>query len=164
MSTDPRVGLGCDVHRLEPGGSLVLGNVEITDAGVHAVGHSDGDAVLHALTDAILGACGQGDIGELFPPGDPLTRDADSRLFVEAALDRAHALGFRIASADVVVIAERPRLGAWKPRIRERLAAILGLPPDRTGLQAKTAEGLGDIGAGRALEARAVVLLMPQTT
>ncbi len=158
MTDAPRVGLGVDMHRLEEGGPLMLGGVRI-DAEVHAVGHSDGDVLLHAVTDALLSACGAGDVGDLFPPGDPATAGADSRTFVTAALERVTRLGLRVASVSAVVVAERPRLGPAKVRIRESVAAMLGLPVDRVGLSAKTAEGLGEIGAGRAIEARAVVLL-----
>ncbi len=159
MTDAPRVGLGEDSHRLEPGRRCVLGGVEVP-SDVGPVGHSDGDALLHALTDAVLGACGEGDIGDLFPPGDPRWKDADSRAFLAEALRRARARGFVVASADTVVTAERPRLGPWKERIRASLAAMLALPPDRVGVKAKTAEGLGPVGEGRALEARAVVLLV----
>lgn len=160
MTDAPRIGLGEDSHRLEPGRRCVLGGVEIP-SDVGPVGHSDGDALLHALTDAVLGACGQGDIGDVFPPSDPRWAGADSRRFLEEALRRAADLGFRPLSVDTVVVAERPRLGPWKERIRESLAAMLGLPPGRVGVKAKTAEGLGAVGEGRAIEARAVVLLGP---
>jgi len=159
MSDAPRIGLGEDSHRLEAGRRCVLGGVEIP-SDVGPLGHSDGDALLHAVTDAVLGACGEGDIGDLFPPSDPRWAGADSRAFLDEALRRARDLGFRPASADTVVVAERPRLGPWKERIRASLAAMLGLPPDRVGVKAKTAEGLGPVGEGRALEARAVVLLV----
>jgi 2-C-methyl-D-erythritol 2,4-cyclodiphosphate synthase len=159
VSDDPRIGLGHDRHRLEAGRPLWLGGLEV-ESDVGAVGHSDGDALLHAVTDAVLGACGVGDIGDLFPPGDPATAGAASVGFLREALRRAQALGFRVASVDSVVVTERPRLGSWKVRIRDHLAAILGLPPDRVGVKAKTAEGLGPVGEGLALEARAVVLLV----
>jgi 2-C-methyl-D-erythritol 2,4-cyclodiphosphate synthase len=155
----PRIGVGLDSHRMEDGRRCILGGVEIPSDG-GPVGHSDGDALLHALTDAVLGACGEGDIGDLFSPSDPRWKDADSTGFLTEALRRAAARGFRPASVDTVVVAERPRLGPWKERIRENLAAMLGLPLDRVGVKAKTAEGLGAIGAGRAIEAHAVVLLV----
>ncbi len=155
----PRVGLGLDCHRLEAGRPCVLGGVTIP-SDVGPLGHSDGDVVLHALTDAVLGAMGEGDIGDLFPPSEAEWAGADSRTFLDEALRRAAARGFRVASADTVISAERPRLGPWKARIRANVAAILGLPPDRVGVKAKTAEGLGPVGEGRAIEARAVVLLV----
>lgn len=163
MTPDPRIGLGHDTHRLAAGRPLWLGGVQV-DSDVGAVGHSDGDALLHAITDAVLGACGGGDIGDLFPPGDPATAGASSVGFLEEALRRAAALGFRVASVDCIVALERPRLGPWKVRIRDNVAAILALPPDRVGVKAKTAEGLGPVGEGLALEARAVVLLLPVRT
>ena len=156
--TAPRIGIGEDVHRLENGRRCVLGGVEIP-SDVGPVGHSDGDALLHALTDAILGACGQGDIGDLFPPSDPQWAGADSRAFLAEALRRAAEMGFVPVSVDTIVIAERPRLGPWKAPIRAALADMLGLSPDRVGVKAKTAEGLGPVGEGRAIEARVVVLL-----
>jgi 2-C-methyl-D-erythritol 2,4-cyclodiphosphate synthase len=158
MSNAPRIGLGEDSHRLEPGRRCVLGGVEIP-SDVGPVGHSDGDALLHAVTDAILGACGQGDIGDLFSPSDERWAGADSRGFLAEALRRAAEMGFAPASVDTVVTAERPRLGPWKEHIRVALADMLGLPPDRVGVKAKTAEGLGPVGEGRAIEARAVILL-----
>ncbi len=163
MNDAPRIGVGLDSHRMEAGRRCVLGGVEIpSDAG--PVGHSDGDALLHAITDAILGACGEGDIGDLFSPSDPQWKDADSAGFLAEALRRASARGFRPVSVDTVVVAERPRLGPWKERIRANLAGMLGLPLDRVGVKAKTAEGLGPIGEGRAIEAHAVVLLLPIPT
>lgn len=157
----PRVGLGHDLHRLVEGRPLMLGGLEIpSERGTD--GHSDGDVVLHALTDAILGACGEPDIGELFSPKDERWRGAASELFLREALRRATDWEFRVVHVDLVVIAERPRLSHWKERIRAAVASILALPVDRVGLQAKTAEGLGPIGEGRAIEARAVALLLHQ--
>ena len=142
-----RIGTGYDSHRFDPERTLVLGGVSIPGhPGLS--GHSDGDALLHAITDAILGAMGEGDIGDLFPPSDDAWKDADSAGFLAEALRRAAAGGFRPASVDTVIVAERPRLGPWKERIRDNVAAMLGLPPDRVGVKAKTAEGLGPIGEG----------------
>ena len=155
----PRIGLGRDLHRLVAGRSCVLGGVHV-ESDVGPLGHSDGDVVLHALTDALLGACGEGDIGDLFPPGDPRHAGADSATFVDEALRRVRGRGFVPASVSVVVSAERPRLSSWKSRIRENVAAMLGLPPDRVGLSAKTGEGLGAVGAGEAIEALATVVLV----
>ena len=153
-----RVGLGHDVHRLEPGGPLVLGGLEIP-ADVQAVGHSDGDALLHAVTDALLGAIGDGDIGDHFPPSDDRWKGARSATFLAEALRRVRERGLAVVNVDTVVIAQRPRLGAWKRKMQANLAALLDVPEERVGVKAKTAEGLGPIGAGDALEARAVVLL-----
>ncbi len=160
MKEAPRIGIGADLHRLAAGRACILGGVEIP-SDVGPLGHSDGDALLHAITDAVLGACGEGDIGDIFPPSDERLAGADSRPFLDEALRRARALGFAPVSVDSIVIAERPRLSPWKDAIRASLASMLGLPADRVGVKAKTAEGLGAIGEGRAIEARAVVLLAP---
>lgn len=160
MTHGHRIGTGFDSHRLVEGRPLVLGGVEIpNDVGL--AGHSDGDALLHAVTDAILGACGEGDIGELFPPGDAQWKDADSARFLAEALGRAAARGLALVNVDTVIVTERPRLSPWKARIREHLAGLLGVTADRVGVKAKTAEGLGPVGEGRLLEAHAVVLLAP---
>jgi len=153
-----RIGLGYDLHRLEAGRRLVLGGVPIPhDAG--PVGHSDGDVLLHAVTDALLGAAGLGDIGDRFDDRDPAHRDRPSREFVEEALRAVAEKNLRPVSVDTVVVLERPRLGPRKAEIRTRLAALLGLPEDRVGVKAKTHEGVDAIGAGQAVAAQAVVLL-----
>jgi 2-C-methyl-D-erythritol 2,4-cyclodiphosphate synthase len=156
--TDQRVGIGHDLHRLEPGRPLILGGVEIPSE-VGAVGHSDADVVLHAVTDAILGALGEDDIGTLFPPSDDRWKDAASSVFLAEALRRAMDRGFAVVNVDTVIVLERPKLREWKAQIRANLAAMLGVPPEQVGVKAKTAEGLGPIGEGHALEAHAVVLL-----
>ena len=152
------VGIGYDVHRLVRGRRLILGGLEI-ESTVGLEGHSDGDVLLHAVTDAVLGACGLGDIGDLFPSSDPKWKDADSETFLQEALDRADELGVGVVNVDTIIVAERPHLGAWKEGIRSSLAGMLGLPVERVCVKAKTAEGLGAIGEGRAIEAHAVVLL-----
>ncbi|MCG3135484.1 MAG: 2-C-methyl-D-erythritol 2,4-cyclodiphosphate synthase [Planctomycetes bacterium] len=153
-----RVGLGFDIHRLGRGRKLVLGGLEI-ECNVGLVGHSDGDVVLHAVTDAVLGACGMGDIGDHFPSSDPRWEGASSRVFLDAALDMADKAGFDFVNCDTIIVAERPHLGAWKEGIRSSLAGILGLGVDRVCVKAKTSEGLGHVGEGRAIEAHAVVML-----
>ena len=158
MSSDFRVGFGTDLHRLEPGRPLIIGGVEIpSDRG--AVGHSDGDVVLHALADALLGTVAAGDIGELFPPEDESIRGIDSAKIVEAALRRVRREGGRVVNADLVVDLEEPRLRPHRDRIRERIAELLGVPCDRVSFKAKTREGLGAVGEGRAISAQAVVLV-----
>lgn len=153
-----RIGTGYDVHRLVPGRPLILGGLHIPhDRGL--LGHSDADAVLHALCDALLGAAGQPDIGDLFPDTDPAWKDADSRQFVAEALRRVTAAGFQIANVDLIIHAQQPRLGPHKDRIRASVAEILGLPPERVGLKATTNEGLDAIGRGEALACWASVLL-----
>lgn len=155
---DLRIGLGIDLHRLEPGRRCVLAGVEIP-SDVGPVGHSDGDAVLHALTDAVLGAAGDDDLGTLFSDRDPRNAGRDSADFLTEALARARARGLSLRSADVVVEAERPRLAPHRAALRARLAELLGVATDRVNLRGKSGEGLDAIGEGRALRATAVVLL-----
>lgn len=150
----PRVGLGWDRHRLEPGRPCVLGGVRL-ECPVGPVGHSDGDAVLHALTDALLGAAGLDDLGTLFPDTDPAWRDADSRRFLRAALALLAARGLRPVSVDLVVVTDRPRLAPHRAAIRAALAAELALPLDRVNLKGKTSEG----GPPDLLEAQAAVIV-----
>lgn len=158
MIVGTRVGMGFDVHRLVRGRLLILGGLEI-ESTVGLEGHSDGDVLLHAVTDAILGACSMGDIGDHFPSNDPRWKDADSNTFLQEALANAEDLGYEIVNVDTVIVAERPHLGAWKEGIRSSLAGMLDVPADRVCVKAKTMEGLGAVGEGRAIEAHAVVLL-----
>ncbi len=159
MAQELRCGIGYDLHRLEAGRKLILGGVEIpSEKGL--AGHSDADIVLHALTDALLGAAGQSDIGELFPPSDPQWKDCDSEVFLRHARELIESYGFRIANVDVVVILERPKLLPHRQKIRENVARILNVAPDRVGLKAKTAEGVGPTGRGEAAEAQAVACLV----
>jgi 2-C-methyl-D-erythritol 2,4-cyclodiphosphate synthase len=153
-----RVGLGYDSHRFQPPGPLILGGVRIPYDN-HLHGHSDGDAVCHALIDAMLGAAGAGDIGEMFPDRDPRNLGRDSvEMLVEAA-HRVRQHGFRLAQADVTIIAESPRLGEHKPLMRSRLAAALALDESLINVKAKTNEGMGWIGRGEGIAALAVVAL-----
>ena len=158
MKYATRVGLGFDVHRLVRGRRLLLGGLEI-ESNVGLEGHSDGDVLLHAVTDAIIGACAMGDIGDHFSDMDPKWKDATSNTFLQEALARSEEAGFELANVDSVIVAERPHLGAWKEAIRSTLAGLLGVPVDRVNVKAKTMEGLGAVGEGRAIEAHAVVLL-----
>lgn len=153
-----RVGIGYDIHRLGRGRRLILGGFEI-EANVGLEGHSDGDVLLHAVTDAILGACALGDIGDHFPNDNPRWKDADSNTFLQEALAAAESAGYEIGNVDTVIVAERPHLGAWKAGIRASLAGRLDIPVDRVCVKAKTQEGLGPVGEGRAIEAQAIVLL-----
>lgn len=153
-----RIGIGYDVHRLVPGRPLKLGGVTIPcERGL--LGHSDADAVLHALCDALLGAVGQPDIGELFPDNDPRWKDADSRRFVEEALQRVSDAGYRVANVDLVIHAQQPRLGPHKEQIRAAVARLVGVPLDAVGVKATTNEGLDAIGRGEAIACWAAVLL-----
>ncbi len=153
-----RIGIGHDTHRLAPGGPLRLGGIDIPHDQV-AVGHSDADVLLHAATDALLGAVAAGDIGELFPDGDPRNRGRDSAQMLAAALERVQKAGYRVANLDCIVFAERPKLGPFKDQIRHRLAALLAVPADCVGVKAKTGELVGPVGRREAIMAQCVVLL-----
>jgi len=156
--TGLRVGYGYDIHRVAPGRALFLGGVEI-DSAVGLEGHSDADVLLHALTDALLGAAGRGDIGEHFPDTDPRWEGASSADLLGRVVEVVRADGFALVNADLTVVAEAPRLGPLKARIRGRVAEILGVTADRVNVKAKTQEGLDAVGEGRAMEAHAVVLI-----
>ena len=156
----PRVGIGHDTHRLRGGGPLRLGGIDIAHDR-ELVGHSDADVLLHALTDALLGAAALGDIGEMFPDTDPANRARDSAEMLRAALDAVERAGWRIGNCDCIVFAERPRLSPYKQAICRRLAEILGIEPERIGLKAKTGEQIGTIGRQEAIAAQCVVLLEP---
>ena len=153
-----RIGLGHDTHRLGPGRGLKLGGVTIPyDMGL--IGHSDADVLLHAVTDAILGACGRGDIGEWFPNDAEVNKDRDSAELLREVLHRALPKGAKIVNVDCIVFAEAPKLSPHKGAIRARLAELLGVPPDRVGVKAKTGEAVGPIGRKEAMSAEAVVLV-----
>ncbi len=154
-----RVGIGFDIHRLVEGRKLILGGVPI-ESPVGLAGHSDADAVLHAITDAILGAAGLPDIGEHFPDSDPRWKDADSTVFLQVAITEARQHKLMVGNVDVNVIAERPKLGASKEAMRRRIAELLELPVDRVAVKARTAEGLGPVGQAQAIAAQAVVMLV----
>jgi 2-C-methyl-D-erythritol 2,4-cyclodiphosphate synthase len=145
-----RTGIGYDSHRFAPGGPMRLGGVDVP-AEMHLAGHSDGDAICHALTDAILGGSGLGDIGEMFPDTDPANKGKDSVVMLRAALERVHAAGFRLVNVDVTVIAERPKIGPQRPAIRARLAEVLGVDPSCVSVKGKTNEGMGWVGRGEGL-------------
>jgi 2-C-methyl-D-erythritol 2,4-cyclodiphosphate synthase len=153
-----RVGHGYDLHRLRKGGILVLGGVTVSN-NLSPVAHSDGDVVLHALVDALLGAMGRGDIGEYFPDSDPRWGGASSRVFVEHAYQIAAFAGYRVQNADVTVLAEQPKLKAFKPQMVQSLATLLRVSADRVNIKAGTNEGCDAIGRGEAIAAHAVVLL-----
>jgi 2-C-methyl-D-erythritol 2,4-cyclodiphosphate synthase len=155
---DTRIGLGYDLHRLASGRRLVIGGLEIPFS-KGLLGHSDADVLVHALIDALLGAAGEGDIGGLFPDDDPRYKDAASTTLLKSVMERLRAQGLAVRHADCVVVAEAPRIGPHIPGMKERLAPLLGLPPDRLGIKAKTNEGTGIIGEGGAIACWAVVLL-----
>jgi 2-C-methyl-D-erythritol 2,4-cyclodiphosphate synthase len=155
-----RVGIGYDSHRFADGGGrkLILGGVTIPHPQGLA-GHSDADAVAHALTDALLGAAGLGDIGGLFPDTDSRWKDASSLDLLRDAYRRVVAAGCRFVQADITVIAERPKIGPYAPQMRERLAGALGAPPSAISVKGKTNEGMGWIGRGEGIAAIALALL-----
>jgi 2-C-methyl-D-erythritol 2,4-cyclodiphosphate synthase len=153
-----RIGHGYDSHRFQAGRELILGGLRI-DHTSGLAGHSDADAVLHALTDAMLGSIAAGDIGQLFPPGDPQWKDADSAIFLTEARDRLRKRNARLVNCDITVIAEQPRLGPHIPEMRQRIARLLELPVDRVSIKAKTSESMGALGRCEGLAAWAAVLV-----
>jgi 2-C-methyl-D-erythritol 2,4-cyclodiphosphate synthase len=153
-----RIGLGEDSHRTAVGGPLRLGGVDVPHDR-HLVGHSDADVLLHAVTDALLGAAGLPDIGQMFPNTDEANRGRDSAQMLRLAQQRVTAAGWRLVNLDCVVAAERPKISPFKETIVARVAEILGIEAGRVGLKAKTGEGVGPVGNGELMEARCVALL-----
>ena len=157
-----RIGEGWDIHALVPGRALVLGGVTLAHP-QGLLGHSDADVLLHALTDALLGAAALGDIGSHFPDSAAEFRGADSMLLLVEALRRVRAAGWDVGNLDSTIIAQAPRLAAHVPLMRERITQALELQPGQLNIKAKTAERLGPVGQGAAIEARAVALLVART-
>lgn len=154
-----RIGSGYDVHRFGPGDHVMLGGLRIAhERGV--VAHSDGDVLLHALMDALLGASGLDDIGVHFPPGDARYAGADSRALLRDVAARIAARGLKVGNCDLTLVAEAPRIGPYRDAMRDAIAADLGISRDSVNLKATTAEGMGEIGRGEGLAAHAVVLLL----
>ncbi len=153
-----RVGQGYDVHQLVAGRPLILGGVTIPHA-TGLLGHSDADALLHAITDALLGAAALGDIGRHFPDTDPRYAGADSRVLLRAAVQLLRERGWRVVNADATIIAQAPRLAPHIPAMQVNIAADLGLTPDEVNIKGKTNEKLGYLGRGEAIEAQAIVLI-----
>ena len=157
-----RVGIGHDTHRLGQGGPLRLGGLEIPHDR-HLIGHSDADVLLHAITDALLGAASLGDIGELFPDTDPQNHARDSADMLDLAYQRVRKAGYRVVNLDCIVFAQRPKLSQYKEPIRQRVADILNLPADSIGIKAKTGEGVGEVGREEIMMAQCVALLESKT-
>ena len=153
-----RVGSGHDSHRLVADRPLILGGVRVPHP-LGLAGHSDADAVLHAVTDALLGAAALGDIGDAYPDTDPRWKDADSAVFLRETLARLTALGWAPVNLDVTVFAQEPKLGPVKAAIRDNLAALTGLPADAVNVKAKTGEKVGHVGRGEAIACHAAVLI-----
>ena len=155
-----RSGIGYDSHRFAPGGPLTLGGIRI-EADVHLHGHSDGDAIAHAVTDAILGAAALGDIGEMFSDTDPANEGRDSIAMLAAAAARVHAANFRIVQVDVVVIAETPKIAPHRASMRARVAGALGIPASDVSIKGKTNEGMGFVGRGEGIACIATATIAP---
>jgi 2-C-methyl-D-erythritol 2,4-cyclodiphosphate synthase len=153
-----RIGEGWDVHALVAGRKLILGGVEIPHT-MGLLGHSDADALLHAITDALLGAAALGDIGTHFSDTDPQFKGADSMLLLVEALHRVVAQGYQVGNIDSTIIAQAPKMMPHIPAMRARIASGLGLALEQINIKAKTAEKMGPVGLGQSIEARAVVLL-----
>ena len=161
MTTEPafRIGEGWDVHALVPGRRLVIGGVDIPfSRGL--LGHSDADVLLHAITDALFGAAGLGDIGRHFPDTDPQFKGADSVVLLAEAARRVRATGYDIGNVDSTVIAQAPKLAPHIEAMRRLIAQTIGVPESQVNVKAKTAETLGPVGQGQSIEARAVALLL----
>lgn len=153
-----RIGHGYDVHRLVEGRGLILGGVDIPwEKGL--LGHSDADVLTHAVMDALLGAAALGDIGKLFPDSDPAYKGADSLMLLGRVVQVLAENGYEIGNVDATVLAQRPKLAAHIPLMRDRLAAAMGVEPDQVSVKATTEEGLGFTGAGEGIAAHAVVLI-----
>jgi 2-C-methyl-D-erythritol 2,4-cyclodiphosphate synthase len=155
-----RIGLGYDSHRFASPGPLVLGGVTI-ESDVRLAGHSDGDAICHAVTDAILGAAGAGDIGEMFPDTDSRLKGADSIAMLTAAVQRVHQLGWRVNQVDVVVVAERPKIAPHRGAMCAKLAAAMGVSDTNVSIKGKTNEGMGWIGRAEGIACMAVATIAP---
>jgi 2-C-methyl-D-erythritol 2,4-cyclodiphosphate synthase len=153
-----RTGIGFDAHKFMVGRKLFLGGLEILHSvGLH--GHSDADVLLHALTDALLGAAGLGDIGMHFPDSDPQWKDASSRIFVQSALKEIYTLGWSVCNIDLIIIAQEPKIDSHRSKIRSSVATLLELPEECVNLKAKTTDHLGFTGRGEGIAAQAIVLL-----
>ena len=154
-----RIGEGWDVHALVPGRKLILGGVEIPHtAGL--LGHSDADVLLHAITDAVLGAAGLGDIGRHFPDTDAQFKGADSSVLLAEAMRRVRAQGWELVNLDSTIVAQAPKLAPYMAAINATVAKALGVQAEQVNVKAKTAEKLGPVGMGQSIEARAVALLI----
>jgi 2-C-methyl-D-erythritol 2,4-cyclodiphosphate synthase len=156
-----RVGIGHDTHRLVAGRPLILGGVPI-DHDFGLLGHSDADVVLHAVADALLGGAALGDIGEYYPDTDPQWQGLDGRRLLGEIVERVRAAGWRPVNCDIVVHAQRPKLSAHKPAMRDSIAGLLRLAPGAVNVKAKTGEGVGPVGQGEAIVCQAIVLLEPE--
>ena len=158
-----RVGIGYDSHRLAAGGPMRLGGIDVP-SDMHCEGHSDGDAICHAVTDALLGAAALGDIGEMFPDTDPINKGKDSVVMLAAAVKRVREAGWMTGNVDVTVVTQLPKIGVHRAAMRERLADVLGVPLSGVFVKGKTNEGMGWIGRGEGLAVIAVATLVRITS
>jgi len=159
VATDElRVGIGQDLHRLATGGPIKLGGVEIPHDH-HLVGHSDADVLLHAVVDALLGAAALGDVGQMFPDTDPANRGRDSAEMLTAARDAVRAVGWEVGNLDCIVLAQRPKLLPYRQAIRQRIAELLEVEPERVSVKGKTGEQVGLVGREEVIAAQCVALL-----
>lgn len=155
-----RIGEGWDTHQLVEGRDLWLGGVQVPHH-LGLLGHSDADVLLHAITDAILGAAGMGDIGTLFPDTDPAFKGADSRVLLTEAMRRVREKGWQVGNVDCTIVAQKPKLAPYKAAMAASIAQCLGIAPEQVNVKAKTAEKLGPVGEERSMEARAIAVLFP---
>ncbi|HEK85492.1 MAG: 2-C-methyl-D-erythritol 2,4-cyclodiphosphate synthase [Candidatus Saccharicenans sp.] len=153
-----KIGLGYDLHRLVSGRALIIGGLKIPYE-LGCLAHSDGDVLVHSLIDALLGATGNGDIGQKFPDSDPAFKNISSLKLLEQVMEEVSRDGFSVISVDSVVILEKPKLAPFIPEIKSKLSRVLSIEPENLGVKAKTAEGLGEIGQGKAIASYSVVLL-----
>lgn len=159
MNAQHRIGIGNDIHRLVEGRKLILGGVEIPfDKGL--LGHSDGDSLSHAITDALLGAAGLGDIGAHFSDKDPRWAGADSMVFLRHVCELLAERSYRIANVDATILAERPKMMPHIPAMKAKLAEVMAIDPSQLNIKAKTNEGLDAVGCGEAIAAQAVALIL----
>ncbi|HIT32178.1 MAG TPA: 2-C-methyl-D-erythritol 2,4-cyclodiphosphate synthase [Candidatus Enterenecus stercoripullorum] len=154
-----RIGHGYDVHRLAPERKLILGGVEIPYV-LGLLGHSDADVLTHAVMDALLGGAGLWDIGHAFPDNDPAYEGISSLVLLERVMKKLAEQGFRVENVDATILAQRPKLAPFIPQMREKLARVIGIQPDRVNVKATTEEGLGFTGQGEGMAAHAVALLL----
>ena len=154
-----RIGQGYDIHRLVPGKPLLIGGIQI-ESSVGSEAHSDGDVLLHSLIDALLGACGLGDIGDHFPPSDDQYKGMNSTVFLQRIQPLVEKAGYRVGNIDVTIFLEKPKLGPYKLTIRENLAQLLGIPLDCVSVKAKTAEKFPPVGTQEAIAASVTILLI----
>lgn len=153
-----RAGTGYDIHRLERGGALYIGGIQVSHE-LHFVAHSDGDVLLHALIDSLLGASGQPDIGDLYPDSDPAYKGMASSVLLKNTLERLATADYEVLNVDCTVVAQQPSLQPFKPLIRDNLARMLKIPADAVGVKAKTREGLGEVGRGLAIECYCICMI-----